>query len=81
MVEKPYREAWNKALSNLFLIFPLAWFILMPFQTRLKFIIAALTMMVLCNTAFRQTTAKDWFDKGVDLSNQSRYDEVTNPTF
>jgi len=33
-------------------------------------------MMVLCNTAFGQTTAKDWFDKGADLSNQSKYDEA-----
>jgi hypothetical protein len=42
----------------------------------LKFVIAALTMMVLLIPAFGQTTAEEWFDKGVALMNQSKYGEV-----
>jgi tetratricopeptide (TPR) repeat protein len=42
----------------------------------LKFVIAALTMMALLIPAFGQTTAEEWFDKGVTLMNQSKYDEA-----
>ena len=31
---------------------------------------------MLCLPAFGQTTAEEWFDKGVNLSNQSKYDEA-----
>jgi tetratricopeptide (TPR) repeat protein len=44
--------------------------------TRLKFVIAALTMMVLLTPAFGQTTAEEWFDKGVALMNQNKYHEA-----
>ena len=48
-----------------------------PRWIQLKFVVAALTMMVLLIPAFGQTTPEEWFDKGVALMNQSKYEEAT----
>ena len=46
-------------------------------QTILKLIVAALTMMVLLIPAFGQAIDEEWFNKGVALMNQNKYDEAT----
>jgi len=43
----------------------------------LKFVIAVIALIVLCMPAFGQTTPEEWFDKGIALMNQSKYDGAT----
>jgi tetratricopeptide (TPR) repeat protein len=42
---------------------------------RAKLVLILVTLVMLCAPALGQTTAKDWFDKGNALFNESKYNE------
>lgn len=64
--------------SNLRKLFRLA----VPNKVFMRFkavFVLVIMLIVLCAPALGQTTAKEWFDKGVALAEQSRYDEAIEP--
>jgi len=42
----------------------------------LELVITIIALTMLCVPAFAQTTAEDWFNKGVALAAQDKYDEA-----
>jgi tetratricopeptide (TPR) repeat protein len=43
--------------------------------TTSKSILAVIALIVLCTPAFGQTTAEEWFNEGLALQDQGKYDE------